>query len=419
MNILFLTHYFPPEGNAPATRVYELARRWVRAGHRVTVVTGVPNVPNGVVYEGYRNRRIQRETIEGVEVVRVWTWIAPNKGVVRRTLNYLSFMVSGALGARTAERPDIVIATSPQFFCGWAGVFARRFHRRPFILEIRDIWPESIVTVGAMKKGLPVRAIEGLERRLYAAADRIVTVGDGYRSQLEARGVPPERITVIPNGVDRQTFSPREPDAAVPARHGLQGKRVCSYVGTIGMACGLDVVLRAARRLKEAGRRDIAFLLVGDGASRAELEAEARRSNLDNVVFTGRVAKEEVPGLLAASGACLIHLRKKDLFRTVLPSKIFEAAAMAKPIILGVEGAAAQLVHDAGAGLCIEPDNDAQLADAVVRLADDPALAARLGRGGLENIAPPYDYDALADRYLETIRQVVYDAGRNDAASAP
>jgi glycosyltransferase involved in cell wall biosynthesis len=407
MRILFLTHYFHPEGNAPATRVYELSRRWVKQGFDVDVVTGVPNVPNGVVYPGYRNRWRSREVVEGVETLRVWTYLAPNKGTVRRIANYLSFLVTGTLGGLFARRPDVVIATSPQFFCGWAGVFVSRLRRVPFLLEVRDLWPESIAAVGAMRSSWLLRFLGWLERRMYAAATRIVTVGRGYQQQLEARGVPAERISVIPNGVDGSLFDPATDASALRARYAPRGEFLCSYVGTIGMGCGLAVVLRAAEALREQGRDDVVFLLVGDGAVREELEREARERGLSRVVFTGRLPKAEMPAVLAASDACLVHLARRELFRSVMPSKIFEAAAMAKPIVLGVEGFAAEVVADAGAGICIEPENAGQLVEAVLRLAADRELARSLGRAGRERIAAAYDYGELARKYGELIRGVL------------
>jgi glycosyltransferase involved in cell wall biosynthesis len=406
MRILFLSHYFFPEGNAPASRVHELTRRWARAGHEVTVVTCAPNVPSGVVYEGYRNRWQQREVISGVSVIRVWTWLAANAGTARRILNYVSFLVTGALAGLCVRRPDVVIATSPQFFCGWAGVVVAKLRRVPFVLEIRDLWPASIVAVGAMSNSRLVRALEWLERRMYAAADTIVTVGEGYRGELEARGVPAARIRVIPNGVDLAAYQPREDGAAVRAEWGLGDRFVCAYLGTIGMGCGLSVVLRAARRLRGLGRDDVRFLLVGDGAVRDELEADARNQGLREVVFTGRQDKQRMPEYLAAADACLVHLTRTELFETVLPSKLFEAAAMAKPIVLGVRGSAAELVADAEAGLCIEPENEVELVEAVVRLADDPALCQRLGAAGRARLAARFDVERLAGEYLEFLEGV-------------
>jgi glycosyltransferase involved in cell wall biosynthesis len=403
MRILFFTHYFAPEGNAPATRVSELTRRWVAAGHDVTVITGVPNVPDGVVYEGYRNGLLQRETRDGVDVIRVWTYLAPNKGTARRIANFVSYMLTAALAGLFVRRPDVVIATSPQFFCGWAGVLVSRARRLPFVLEIRDLWPESIEAVGAMRNPRLLRFLEWLEQRMYAAATLIVTVGDGYRAKLVAKGVAPQRIDVIPNGVDLEAFLAGADGSKVRERYALGERFVCAYLGTIGMGCGLEVVLRAARMLREAGRDDLRFLLVGDGAVREELEARAREEQLSSVIFTGRQPKSSMPEFLAATDACLVHLTRTELFKTVLPSKIFEAAAMRKPIVLGVEGFAADLVNEAGAGLCMQPENEVELLERVERLAADPALARALGDAGYERIARRYSYDRLAAEYAERL----------------
>ena len=403
MRILFLSHYFFPEGNAPATRVYELTRRWAEAGHEVTVVTSAPNVPNGVVYEGYRNRPFQRERIGGVSVWRVWTFLAANRGTARRILNFLSYAATATLAGLFAPKPDVVIATSPQFFCGWAGVVVSFLRRRPFVLEIRDIWPESIVAVEAMEPSRWIRALEWLELRMYAAADHIVTVGEGYRRKLVEKGVPAERLSIVPNGVDLAAFAPERATPWLRAEHDLGDRFVCAYVGTIGMGAGLEVVLSAARRLREAGRDDLRFALVGDGAEREDLEARAREEGLDSIVFTGRVDKARIPGLLAEVDACLVHLRRTPLFQTVMPSKIFEASAQRRPIVLGVEGFAAELVSEAEAGLCIEPENDRQLLEALDRLAADPELASRLGDNGFERIARRFDFGELAVRYAASL----------------
>jgi glycosyltransferase involved in cell wall biosynthesis len=406
MRILFLSHYFPPEGNAPATRVSEMTRRWTALGHDVTVITGVPNVPDGVVYEGYRNRWYQRETWQGVDVRRVWTYLAANQGTARRILNYVSFMLTATIAGLFAPRPDVVIATSPQFFCGWSGVLLSKLRRRPFVLEIRDLWPESILAVGAMNDSRLIAVLEWLELRMYAAATWVVTVGEGYRRKLLEKGVPPDRISVIPNGVDRSVFDACIGPGTVRDEFDLGDRFVCAYVGTIGMGSGLAVVIEAARRLARDGRDDLRFLLVGDGAIRGELEAIARDEGLASVVFTGRQPKSRMPEFLAATDACLVHLSKTDLFKTVLPSKIFEACAMRRPIVLGVEGFAAELIDTAGAGLCIEPENAGELLDAVTRLAQDPELRKRLGEAGHANIAEHYDYAALSETYATLLEEL-------------
>jgi len=415
MHILYLSHYFTPENNAPAARVHALSREWVRRGHEVTVVTCAPNVPSGVVYDGYRNRLWQEEWIDGIRTIRVWTFLAANAGTVRRTVSFLSYFAAAAAAAPFVRRPDVVIATSPQFFAGWAGVPAHWVHRVPFVLEIRDIWPESITAVGAMRRGVAVRALEWLERGLYAAADRIVAVGEGYKEQLVTRGVPSGKIDVVTNGVDPDLFFPRDPDPAVRDRWGLgQDAFVVVFAGTIGMASGLDVALRAARRLRERGRGDISFLLVGAGAVRAELEAAARAQGLDNVVFTGMVARDRLPDVLAAADACLVHFKRRDIFTTILPSKLFEDAAMAKPILLGFEGHAAALVREADCGICFTPEDDEALAAAAERLAADPEEARRLGENGRRHMLEHFDRRVLANDYLAILGRV-----REDAQPAP
>jgi len=407
VHVLFLSHYFVPENNAPAARVHAMAAEWSRLGHRVTVLTGVPNVPAGVAYEGYRNRLYQVEWVDGIRTARVWTYLAANRGRVRRGLNFLSYMaMAGAAGAVLRPRADVVIATSPQFFAGWAGVPVSRAHRAPFVLEVRDIWPDSITAVGALPEGRVIRALEKLERALYDAADHIVAVGEGYRQNMIRKGVPPEKIDVVTNGVDAGLFQPREADAALRERLGLRGKYVVTFAGTIGMASGLEVALGAAQRLKRQGRDDVAFLLVGDGAVRAGLEAQARAQGLDNVVFTGLVPRAELPAYLASSDACLVHFRKQELFTTILPSKLFEDAAMERPILLGFEGDARALLREADCGLAFEPGNDAELAAAILRLAADPEESRRLGRNGRRYVLEHFDRRRLAHDYLAILERV-------------
>ncbi len=302
MHILFLSHYFPPEVNAPASRTFDHCRRWVAAGHEVTLITCTPNCPSGVVFEGYRNAWLQRETVDGIRVLRVWTYLSPNKGFLKRITNYVSYLVAATLCAMTVRRIDVIVATTPQFFCGWAGVLCGWLLRRPLVLEVRDIWPESIVTVGAIKSHRMRRLLEWLEIKMYAGARRIVTVGDGYRTRLLDRGVPEEKIAVIPNGVDTRQFVPRPHFSPLSMAAGDDRKFVCSYIGTVGMAHGLDVVLRAAEKLRNWGRTNVEFRIVGDGADRQELEREARSRRLDNVVFTGLVPKSRMPEVIAACG---------------------------------------------------------------------------------------------------------------------
>lgn len=413
LRVLFLSHYFPPEGNAPATRVHAFCRRWVRRSPgriAATVVTCAPNVPDGKLYEGYRNRLSQRETVDGIDVIRVWTYLAPNAGTVRRIANFVSYMISATLRSLFLRRPDVVIATSPQFFCGWAGVFVSWLRWAPFVLEIRDIWPESIVAVGAMRQGRLVRLLEWLELRMYAAANHIVAVGEGYKRQLVAKGVPESRISIITNGIDAERLRPQPPDAALAARYNPDARFVCSYIGTVGMAAGLEIVVGAAETLRRTGRNDVRFLIVGDGATREELATQVQAAGLDDLItVTGRQPKELMPAFLSISDCCLVHLRKTDLFETVLPSKIFEAAALERPIIMGVGGFAADLIREADCGICIEPENAAELLAAIDTLRTNPSRRADLGRRGRERLLSQYDVDRLAEDYAQLINRVRSD----------
>jgi glycosyltransferase involved in cell wall biosynthesis len=408
VHILFLTHYFVPENNAPAARVHAMAKEWARVGHSVTVLTCAPNVPAGVVYEGYENKLVQEEWIDGIRTVRVWTYLAANRGRGRRGLNYLSYLAAaGAAGPLLRPRADVVIATSPQFFAGWAGWPVARAHGAPFVLEIRDIWPDSITAVGALREGRVVRALGKLEKALYDGADHIVAVGEGYRMNMVRKGVPPSKISVVTNGVDADLFTPRPPDAQLRARLGFGPETfVVTFAGTIGMASGLEVALGAAARLRAQGRADIAFLLIGDGAVRAGLEQRAGAEGLDNVVFTGLVPRPALPRYLASSDACLVHFRKDDLFGTILPSKFFEDAAMERPILLGFEGDAKAMLEEAACGIAFEPSNDAELAAAAVRLADDPDERARMGAAGRRYVLERFDRRALAHDYLDILERV-------------
>ncbi len=410
LRITFISHYFFPEGNAPASRVHEMCKRWVRDGHDVTVITGAPNAPAGKVYAGYRNRLVTHERVDGINVVRVWTFVAANKGTFRRILNYLSFMVSATIAGLLTRRPDVLIATSPQFFCGFAGLLVRELRQVPFVLEIRDIWPESIAAVGAVSRRPVLRVLEWLERLMYRGANHIVTVGEGYKAQLLERDVPIDSISIVTNGVDPDVYLPGAEDRCDQLRklYRLNGQFLCGYVGTIGMACGLEVVLRAGAILKAKGRSDIAIILVGDGAMLEELASRAKQLDLDNIRFTGQVAKQEVPAHLQMLDACLVHLKRQDLFRYVLPSKIFEAAAMEKPIVLGVEGCAAELVQKAGAGIMIEPENAGQLVAALEQLAGNREQARHFGESGRRYVMQHFDRDQLADDYMRILEQTVH-----------
>lgn len=415
MRILFFSHYYPPEVNAPASRTSEHCREWVRHGHQVEVVTCAPNHPAGKLYPGYRNRLFQRATQDGVEVARVWTYLAANEGFLRRTLNYASYLVSASIALPRLRRPDVIVSTSPQFFCGLTGLVARTLLRRPWVLEIRDIWPESIVTVGAMRKGLVVRFLEWLERLAYRRADHIVAVTDSFVPHISERCGTPDKIDVVKNGVDLTLFHREGSPEAAKRALGLEGKFVAAYVGTHGMAHALDTMLDAA--VLTASDPRIVWVLVGDGAERARLTARAESMGLANVRIMGQRPKSDMPMVWAATDVSLIHLRRNDLFKKVLPSKMFEAMGMACPIVLGVEGEAKAMLDESGAGIAVTPEDAGAMAAAVVRLAQDPVLAARLAESGHDFVRRDFDRARLATRYLDILAAVA--SGTKPATMTP
>ena len=405
MHILFLSHYFPPEVNAPASRTHEHCKQWVKDGHRVTVVTCAPNHPRGKVYEGYRNRLLQREEKDGILIIRVWTYLTANEGFFKRTLNYVSFMVSSVLVMPWLPKADVVVTTSPQFFNGLAGYFVSRLRRMPWLLEIRDLWPESILVVGAIRNRTIIRLLEWVELFAYRQADRIVPVTDAFKRYMVGKGISPKKIEVIKNGVDLSFFKKIAGPNPVALELGLQDKFVASYFGTHGMAHCLETVLYSARELEKY--EDIVFLLVGDGAERQRLAAMRNEMALNNVIMLEQQPKEKMPYLWALSDVSLVLLKKSELFTTVIPSKIFESMAMEKPIILGVEGESAEIIKAADAGFCIEPENWHELAARVLELYRNRDVAVRFGENGRKHVAQHYDRAVLARRYESLLSSLI------------
>lgn len=377
MNILFLADNFPPERNAQASRVYERACYWVRWGHSVTVLTCAPNFPEGKLFPGYKNRWYRVEEISGIRVIRVKTFIVPNAGTVLRTADYLSFMFSALIAGLFAARPDLVVATSPQFFAAVGGCALSILRRLPFVLEISDLWPDSIVAVGAMRRNLALRWLEKLELFLYRRAARIVVLTPAFRDNLVRRGVPLAKIDVVINGVDLQRYRPQPKDPSLLEDWGLgKPSLVVGYLGTHGMAHALENVLAAADLVKDSG---IMFLFVGTGAARSRLIDEAERSGLHNVRFVPSQPKETMPALWSVCDVALVHLRNTPLFRTVIPSKIFEAMAMGLPILLTApEGVASGIVTGERAGICVPAEDPQALAEAVAHLNSDHELLHEL-----------------------------------------
>jgi len=423
VKILYVSQYFPPEMGAPAARVAELSRLWTEAGHDVTVLTGFPNHPTGVVPPDYRRkmwRLVCCEQLDDVRVVRSWLLPFPNRGPYERMLNYSSFCLSAASKGMFLSQPDVVIATSPQLLVGLAGWWLARWKRVPFILEVRDLWPESLAAVGAANENsLLYKALSGMARFLYRACDRIVVVTTAFEQYLvEKYKVPREKISVVENGVDTELFNPHAERSEIRTALRADGKFVVSYIGTIGMAHGLQTVVEAASRLQHS-EPNVLMLFVGEGAEKQGIISAVRDRGLTNVRFVDQQRREDIPAYICASNVCLVPLKKSDLFTTVLPSKMLEFMACARPVIVGVDGLVRRIVQEANAGIFVEPENPVDLANAIRRLAGDPAFREMLGRNGRRYILQNFTRRRTAEAYLGVLEGLMGKGQLYPAAAGP
>lgn len=419
MRILFFSHYFPPEVNAPANRTHEHCREWVRAGHEVHVVTCIPSHPLGRPFAGFSRQWYRKDMVDGIHVHRVWTYLAPNKGLVRRTLNYLSFVPAAVCRALRLGSFDIAIGTSPQFFCAAATALYGRLRRTPWVFELRDLWPESIHAVGAMKgKTWALRLLESLEMKLYRESAAVVCVTEGFVRELASRGIPAEKLHFVPNGVVPSFWRSGLRDEERAALGIRSDQILACYVGTIGMAHGLGTLLQAARALRDT-EPDIRFLIVGDGAELANMKARAAGMNLPNVTFTGLLPRTRVPAILAAADIALVTLKPSDVFKTVLPSKMFESMAAGRPTVLAVDGEARATLARAGAGVYVPPGDPTALAGAVKDLSRDAVRRQEMGQAAAEFVEREFGRRAWAERYVAILATLLKTTAGAPSLAAP
>jgi glycosyltransferase involved in cell wall biosynthesis len=363
MKLLFLTDNFPPEVNAPATRTFEHSREWAKKGIEVTVITCAPNFPEGKVFKGYKNKLYHKEYIDGIKVIRVWTYVSANKGFIKRTLDYISFMVASFI-AGIFVKTDIIVATSPQFFTAISGRWLSFWKGKPWIMEVRDIWPESIKAVGAMKKNPAITFFEFLEKRMYKTASKIVVVTDSFKEQLISKHkINSSKIKVIKNGINLELFSPQPKNKRILEELQLKDKFVIGYIGTHGMAHALDFILKSAKKIED---KKIHFLFIGAGAKKEELIKLKEELKLVNVTMLGLVTKKDIKEYISILDVSLVNLKKSDTFKSVIPSKIFESVAMHKPILLGVEGEAKKLIENYNVGEAFTPEDQKEFVDKVI-----------------------------------------------------
>lgn len=399
MRILFLSDNFPPEYNAPATRTFEHCREWVKLGAEVTVITCAPNFPQGKIYDGYKNRWKQTEYIDGIKVIRVWSFISANQGTLKRSLDFLSYALTSFLAGLTVKC-DLIVATSPQFFTAVSGCALGILRRKRWVMEVRDIWPESIKAVDAVSSNWVISALEKVELFLYRRAYKIVVVTDSFKVNLTSRGIASEKIFVVKNGVDLSMYQPRPRDEKLLAKLGIRGKVMIGYIGTHGLAHSLDFIVRSIARLQG---QDLHFIFIGDGAEKQNIMRIARELNLTNITFNDPVKKTEIPAYLSILDIALVPLRRSDTFESVIPSKMFETVAMNIPILLGVNGESRGIIEHYGAGVFFEPENEADFIEKTL------LLSGRLKKGdtthvaGCQQMANDFDRKALAQEMLNII----------------
>jgi glycosyltransferase involved in cell wall biosynthesis len=402
MHILFLTDNFPPEVNAPASRTFEHTREWVKAGHKVTVITCVPNFPKGKIFDGYSNLLWQHEKIEGINVLRVWTYISSNEGFVLRVLDYISFMLSSTVGALFVKRVDVVIGTSPQFFTVCGAYLVSLLKRIPFVFELRDLWPDSIKAVGVTNNSVILSLLKILEYALYRNADAIIAVTHSFKRHLIKNGVPQEKIFVITNGVNLSLFTPGRRDEALIKKLSLDDRFICGYIGTLGMAHGLETLLDAAESLWREGYFEVCILFLGDGACKASLKSDAQRRGLTNVFFIDTVSKSDVVRYWSILDISIIHLRPNDVFENVIPSKIFESMAMGVPLVHGVPGESSEIVQREEVGIVFRSGDFRALCESILTLRKHTEIRKNFSTKCLKAVQK-YDRLTLAADVLSVI----------------
>jgi colanic acid biosynthesis glycosyl transferase WcaI len=373
VRLLFVTHYFHPEVGAAPTRILELAEELSTRGHEVTVLTGFPNYPDGVIPPAYRGRRFQVERLRDLRVVRTAVYPAPNRGVARRLMNHASFALSAMAASTRTGTADAVIVETPPLFTAAAGVAIARLKGAPLLLNVADLWPDAAIQFGALDNRAAVACARAIERYAYRHADRIAVPTPGVQRALRERGRPPEQVVLIPHGVDPARFAGTADAPPVPGR--------VVYCGTIGMGHAVGTLVEAARRLEEAGVAH-ELLIVGDGAERAELEARATRWGLRHVTFAGRMPREQLPEILATAKLTVATQRDLPLLADALSTKVLEYMAAARPVVVAASGWTAQIVVEAQAGIVCPPEDAGALAEAIATLTADADRARVMGLNG-------------------------------------
>jgi len=404
MRFLILTQYFPPEIGAPQVRLASIARELARLGHEVEIVTALPNHPTGRVAPAYRRKLYVRDTWEGMSVHRLWLYASTGAGL-KRMWNYASFTFAAFFGLWRARKPDYLFVESPPLFLSLPARWATLIWRVPFIFNVADLWPDSVAELGVVKNQRLLRWAGRLEAWSYRKAHFVNAVTEGIRSDLlTKKGVPPEKILFLPNGVDVRLFKPRSYDATLARDLGVDDKQVLLYAGTIGYAHGIDVALRALACLR-GEVHNLVLVIIGDGSEKQRMVNMSEALKLDNVIFLDPHPLEFVAELYTVAQAGLVTIKDVPLLLGARPSKTFPIMASGKPVLYSGAGEGARLVEEADAGLVARPEDPEALAEVIRTLLRDPEEAARMGASGRRYVEKHLSWTALIECWLDELRE--------------
>lgn len=406
MKILFLTQYCPPEVGAPQNRIFEFAKQLKSFGHEVSILTAMPNYPKGEIFSEYVGKKYLEEEIDGIKIYRTSIYATKEKGFVKKMRNYLSFTFSSVFkGMKNIKMQDVIITESPPLFLGWSGYKIAKRKKAKFVFNVSDLWPESAVKLDVIHNKLIIKASTILEEFCYKKAAAITCQTKGIVDNIVNRGFPKEKVHLITNGIDTDFFRPDKRDEECRKKIGVQDKFAVCYAGNHGIAQGLEVIIEAAEKLRE--NKNIQFVFIGDGPEKDKLIKIAKEKSLKNITFLPMQLKPDMPKIIASMDATVIPLKKLDLFKGALPSKMFEALSSELPIILAVEGEAEKLINKAKAGIVVEPENPEAISNAILKLYNDEVLRKELGINGRDFVKEYYSRVNIAKKLEEILLSIV------------
>ncbi len=393
MKFLLVTQYYPPEPNSAAQKMSDLAEYLLGNGHQVTVVTGFPNYPEGVLHDGYKRKLYHRDKVNGVPTIRTFLFLGNRRRKFGpRMKNYISFMVSSVYGSLLGGRHDLVYVYSPPLFLGVSGYFISRMFRVPLVVDVNDLWPKEPIGLGMLKNPILIRLAEWLERFVYSKTHTILFYSNRMRLDVVSRGVPEDKTEVYPLRVDTNFFKPASGAKAAQIRdqYGVGEKLLVMHTGNIGLPQGLETAIECARLLKSRDENNVLFMFVGGGADRDRLIELSKSYGLDNVMFIPPQPVDAMPAFMASADILMLHLNRAPFREGTIPGKVFTYISCGKPVLAGLEGEGAELITQSGCGLVVDPQNPEEMAAGIMKL-EDPELRQKMGEAGRKTALATYD----------------------------